>query len=206
LNWDLKDINTWIPQFAALCQPAIVSSHNSFITQLPNSTLNHSIVTQTATEEESSCFREAVKSSVLHDVQMEQAAAFSLAVHYLSLSNPSDCPYDLLRAVPWIQTSIADLEGMSGDERRKLVAIRHALANRVVGLFAAAMRFTSRFSHPSPPYATTIPLAYQTNCHYHSPLMAWMHSVHAICPPWQIRSSSQRALGLEVSAQFFLLI
>jgi hypothetical protein len=94
---------------------------------------------------------------------MEQAAAFGLAVQYLSLSNPSDCPYDLLRAVPWVQTSIADLEGMSGDERKKLVSIRHALANRVVGLFAAAMRFTGGCYHPSPPYATTIPLAYQMN-------------------------------------------
>ncbi|KAF2029081.1 hypothetical protein EK21DRAFT_90138 [Setomelanomma holmii] len=160
--WDLRDIDSWIPQFAALCQPYVASSHDSLSTHHSSTTLDHSVFTQAA-QQESSCFREAVESSNLHEVHIEQAAAFSLAVQYLSLGALGDCPYDLIRSMPFIETNTADLGGISGDEQNKLVAMRHTLANRIVGFVAAGMRFASGLTHPRPPIATTIPFTQHMN-------------------------------------------
>ncbi|KAH7070124.1 hypothetical protein FB567DRAFT_220549 [Paraphoma chrysanthemicola] len=160
VEWALKDMETWIPHLAALCHPDIL--HDSALSGgLPScSMFDHPIVLQDS-EDLISCSSNISEQTDLPAMQTAQAASFSLAVQCLSLSAPRECFVDLLRAVPWVEINMLELDDMTTEERTKAISLQHALANRVVGFMAATMRFTRGISHPFPPFADSIPFTRQ---------------------------------------------
>jgi hypothetical protein len=78
-----------------------------------------------------------------------------------------DCS-EVLLSVPWVPTNSSEFDPSDQEKQKKLVAIQHALANRIVGFFCVRLRLY-RITTPcqdglyGPPSALTIPFFRQMN-------------------------------------------
>ncbi|KAH5786245.1 hypothetical protein HBI88_066770 [Parastagonospora nodorum] len=162
-NWSTQDLEMWLPQVAASRHPAILSKDVSALIRLYNSVFNSSV---DAYQDMNllSLSSERVYANTQADWCRAQAAAFTLTIRYFSTPAPPDCIEDSLESVSWLPIDVSHNTQLSPAEQDKHVTIRHALANRAVGIICARLRIhfaamESTEGFHEPPSALSIPLS-----------------------------------------------
>jgi hypothetical protein len=188
-HWTTRDLEDWLPQVVALGHPTVLQGQTSSLMQLYNLSLHDPAPAQ------NSCLTPpgtavTFNTLSLHTWHLAQAAAFTVSVHYLAMQTLGEDCGELLCAVPWLPTNSPDFDQSNAEMLKKLTTIQHALANRVVGFFAARLRLARSTTSCKdgiydPPSATTIPFSRQMSlpipfmgegledfCQCHLPAMA----------------------------------
>jgi hypothetical protein len=162
-NWSTQDLERWLPQVAASRHPAILSKDASALIRLYKSVFNSSV---NAYQDMNllSLSSERGYANTQADWCRAQAAAFTLTILYFSTPSPPDCIEDSLESVSWLPIDVSHNTQLSSAGHDKHVTIRHALANRAVGIICARLRIHHATMESTgglyvPPSALSIPLS-----------------------------------------------